>query len=609
MNIHRTLIAACCLALAGACAPEPESGAAPEAATPQVNLSPAAWPPRELEKYLELEDINFPGNPEAKGQSGAVTGSYHPLAQRAGLEALAQGGSSVDAALTTAMTQITAGAGAVISFFGIMTLVHYDAADDQVHYLNAGWNTVMGEDDPMSIPGEIGMHGDALYGTDHPTGRSALVGGFMRGVEAAHQRFGKLPFKSLFEPSIYIAEQGIPFNQRLASYLEPRRQDLARLPESKAFLSKADGEWYELGDLFVQPALAKTLRAMAEQGVDYMYAGPWAEKAVAAIQADGGKMTLEDLASYQAQWNPPLKAEHGGYEVYANGLPSYGGLNMIEALHLGEAAGLRELGHWSQSAESFRRVSELLTAGTIPFIQALAPDSLGQLYPGMDFSPERRVTLENARQLWQRMEAGARLSNWADAGVKHSDTAVAIDRWGNMTAIVHSINCVVWGKTAIIVDGVSIGDPAVNQKAIVAQAGPGERLPDPTEAGLLFKDGKPVVAFSSMAMGLHHETFQSLTNFMDFGMTLKQALDAPSILYPKMDGLRDGGLPSSTVRVMRGDFSMELLEATGLPFEEIEPEERRYSQGLWVAIGRDPETGQLTAASHPYTNAQALALD
>ena len=186
MNIHRTLIAASCLALAGACAPEPESGVAPEAIAPQINLSPAAWPPRELEKYLELEDISFPGNPEAKGQGGAVTGSYHPLAQRAGLEALAQGGSSVDAALTTAMTQITAGAGAVISFFGIMTLVHYDAAADQVHYLNAGWNTVMGEDDPMSIPGEIGMHGDALYGTDHPTGRSALVGGFMRGLEAAH---------------------------------------------------------------------------------------------------------------------------------------------------------------------------------------------------------------------------------------------------------------------------------------------------------------------------------------------------------------------------------------------------------------------------------------
>ena len=608
MHIHRALIVASCFVLAGACAQAPESLAPPAIKPPAINLSPAVWPPGELEKYLALEDMSFPGNPEAKGYGGAVVGSYHPLAQRAGLEALAQGGSSVDAALTTALAQTTIGAGAAISFFGIMTLMHYDAAGDQVHYLNAGWNTVMGEEDPMSIPGEIGGHGDALYGTDHPTGRSALVGGFMRGVEAAHRRFGKLPFKSLFEPSIHIAEQGIPFNQRLVSYMEPRKKDLARLPESKAFLSKADGEWYELGDLFVQPTLAKTLRSLAEQGADYMYIGPWAEKAVAAIQADGGKMTLEDLANYQAQWKAPLKAEHSGYEVYGNGLPSYGGLNMIEALHLGEAAGLRELGHWSENAESFRRVAELLSAGAIPFIQALAPDSLAQLYPGLDFSPQSRASLANARQLWARMEAGARLSNWADSSVKHSDTVVAADRWGNMTSIVHSINAVIWGKTAIIVDGVSIGDPAVNQKAIIAQAGPGARLPDPTEAGLLFKDGKPVLAFSSMAMGLHLETFQSLFNFMDFGMTPKQAMDAPSILYPKMDGLMSAQ-PTATVRVMRGAFPAELLAATGLPYEEIEPEERRYAQGLWLGIERDPETGLLTAASHPYTNGQALALD
>ena len=216
--------------------------------------------------------------------------------------------------------------------------------------------------------------------------------------------------------------------------------------------------------------------------------------------------------------------------------------------------------------------------------------------------------MANARQLWARMEAGARLSNWADSSVKHSDTVVAADRWGNMTSIVHSINAVIWGKTAIIVDGVSIGDPAVNQKAIIAQAGPGARLPDPTEAGLLFKDGKPVLAFSSMAMGLHLETFQSLFNFMDFGMTPKQAMDAPSILYPKMDGLMSAQ-PTATIRVMRGAFPAELLAATGLPYEEIEPEERRYAQGLWLGIERDPATGLLTAASHPYTNGQALALD
>ena len=525
------------------------------------------------------------------------------------LEALRQGGSSVDAALTTAMTQTTLGAGAVISFFGIMSMVHYDAASGEISYLNAGWNTVADEDDPMSIPGEIGGYGDALYGIGEPTGRSALVGGFMRGVEAAHQRFGKLPWNSIFEPSIYFAEQGIPFGESLNGYLEPRKNDLARLPASKAVFSDADGDWLQPGDVLKQPALAKTLRAMQTEGVDYMYTGPWAKKAVAAVQADGGKMTLEDLAKYEVIWGEPVSTEYQGYTVYANGLPSYGGVQMLEALNLGESADILKLGHWSENAESFRRVSELLNNQSISGIQAFAPQMLEQLYPGLDFSAESRVTQAHADKLWAAMNSGRGLARWADTGPKHSDTVVAIDRWGNMTAIVHSINCVVWGKTAIIVDGVSIGDPAINQKAIVAAAGPGNRLPDPTEAGLAVKDGKPVLAFSSMAMGLHLETFQSMTNVLGFGMTPKQALDAPSILFPQIENLTDLTKTSQTVRVMKGDFPQELLQATGLPYKEIEAKDRRYAQGLWVGIARDPMTGELNAASHPYTNGQALAID
>ena len=110
-------------------------------------------------------------------------------------------------------------------------------------------------------------------------------------------------------------------------------------------------------------------------------------------------------------------------------------------------------------------------------------------------------------------------------------------------------------------------------------------------------------------MGLHLETFQSLTNVLGFGMSPKAALDAPSILYWQIDGIEDPSNLSQTVRVMRGDFPAELLEETGLPYKLMEPEDRRYSQGLWVGVARDPKTGQLTAASHPYTNGRALALD
>ena len=460
-----------------------------------------------------MEEVRFPGNPLARGGSGAVTGSYHPLAHRAGLEALRQGGSSVDAAMTASLAQIALGAGAVVSYFGILSMVHYDAAGDEVVTLNAGWNAVRGEDDPMSIPGTMGMGSDKeMYGTDEPSGRTALVGGFMKGVEAAHGRYGKLAFEALFAPAIHVSEAGIPFNSTLAGYLEPRKHSLSRLPESKAIFTNPDGTWIEEGQLFRQQALAGTLKAIAEQGTGYMYSGPWAERAVAAVQADGGAMTLEDLAAYEVLWAEPLVADVGDYRIHANGLPSYGGVNMIEAMLLGEAAGIRELGHWSVSGDSLRRASDLTFN---KFLAHLPADTREQIFPGLDLSPASRIRPKTAAALWERMDAGAKLARYVEGSPSpsHSDTVVAVDRWGNMTAVTHSINCMVWGATAIIVDGVSIGDPAVNQKAMVAAAGPGGRVPDPIEVGILTRDGRPVVAFASMAMGLHEQTFQSLSTW------------------------------------------------------------------------------------------------
>ena len=184
---------------------------------------------------------------------------------------------------------------------------------------------------------------------------------------------------------------------------------------------------------------------------------------------------------------------------------------MIEAMLLGEAAGIRELGHWSASGDSLRRASDLTFN---KFLAHLPADTREQIFPGLDLSPASRIRPETAAALWERMDAGAKLAQYVEGSPSpsHSDTVVAVDRWGNMTAVTHSINCMVWGATAIIVDGVSIGDPAVNQKAMVAAAGPGGRVPDPIEVGILTRDGRPVVAFASMAMGLHEQTFQSLFN-------------------------------------------------------------------------------------------------
>jgi len=567
-----------------------------------VSLSPDNWDEDELENYLDMDSRVYPDNPIAIGENGAVTNTFHAAASRAGIEALKQGGSSVDAALTTAMMQVTLNVGSVVSFFGILNMVHYDASTGEIVSLDASWNSVLAETDPMSIPGHDVTKND-LFAEREISGRSALVGGFMKGIDAAHERYGKLPYKSLFEPSLYLAKQGFVLNKRTADYFKRRDKQLRRLKETRETLIKPDGSAYQAGDLFRQPALAETLSQLAEEGASYMYEGEWASKAVNAIQADGGRMALEDLAHYNVIWSEPTKAQYGDYEIAVMGQPSIGSVNLIEALNLAFISDLPSDGHWSESGAAFRKISDITNTSTLSYIPEITRKLLFQ---GLDLSDNSRLTKETAQQLWAKIQQGVSIIRYADNGPKHSDTVVAIDQWGNMTAITHSINAAVWGNEAIVVDGVSISDAAAIQKMIVAQVGPGERVPAPIEVGIISKDGKPIIPFASMSTGLHQETVQAILNIIAYDMDIEEAVNSPSIFLPLIDTSIPIA-PKMTVRVMEGDFPKSVLENSELPILEIPAKERRYAQGLWVGIEYDPNTGKMMAVSAPYANGKALA--
>jgi gamma-glutamyltranspeptidase/glutathione hydrolase len=574
----------------------------PQRAPSSVSLSPRRWPTGEYARLMRAQDVDRTEAGVASGRNGAVTVAYNGLAAEAGLEALKQGGNAIDAAMTTAITQVALTAGAPISYFGIMSLVYFDAGTGRVYTMNAEWNTVRAETEPRTIPGSLNMASEAGLRGTATSGRTALVGGFMKGVGAAHARFGKLPFQQLFEPAIYIAENGMPVTGHLAEKFRFRAEDLTRLPDTRAVFTKADGSFYAKGETLRQPALARTLRAIAAGGTDYMYKGPWAAKLVAAIQADGGKMTLADLAAYDVLWDEPLIADlDGGYQLQTNRPPNMGGVSLIEAQELAAASGLTSAPHWTTSGASLRtalQISQMVSLNYLP------DQALAQIYPGLDLSPAARTTRAHADELWKRMQAGANPFRWKPAGPSHSDDVVVIDRAGNIAAITQSINCVDWGKTAIVVDGVSIGDPASYQQAQIANVTPGHRLPAPTETGILFKDGKPVLGFASMGSGLHQRTFQALLSVMRFGMTVDQAINAPDFFLPDTD-LKTGAL---TFRVPAGRFPKTVLEATGYAYDEIDAGRMRFGgEGLWVAISRDPITGTLRAASHNRNNSAAVA--
>jgi len=570
---------------------------------PASLLSPLNWPAGEYERFMAMQLVDRTSAGEAKGKNGAVTVAYNALAARAGLEALRQGGSAVDAAMTTALAQIALTAGAPISYFGIQSLVYYEAATGKVHSMNAEWNSVRGETKPNTIPGKFGLKSEAMLGHGGPTsGRSALVGGFMKGVESAHQRFGKLPFAALFEPAIHIAEEGMPVNPYLAEQFELRHKDLSRLPSTRAALLKPDGSVYKKGELFRQPAVAETLRRIASEGADYMYSGVWAKKAIAAIQAEGGKMTLEELAAYEVIWKEPLIADLGrGYSLHLPPAPTEGSLNLVEALHLADVAGVVDEGPWWESSQSLKKAVDV----SMPFLTYLSPGIVNKLFfPGQDFSPSSRVTRRHAEKLWQRLQRGFLPWRFVKQSPRHSDDVVVVDSHGNMAAITHSINCVYWGRTGINVDGVSIGDAAVHQRTVLAKIKPGGRLPSPCENGILFKDGRPLLAFASMGSGLHVRSLQCLLNVMRFNMSVPQAINAPDFYMPGMAvglGLR------CTIHVPENRFPKSVLDGTGYAWRELPLSEARLcGEGKWVAISRDPD-GLLEAGSHNRNNSAALA--
>ena len=314
---------------------------------------------------------------------------------------------------------------------------------------------------------------------------------------------------------------------------------------------------------------------------------------------------MEDLADYRAMWVEPVRASHRDYELYANGLPDHGGVNTIEALRLYELSGLVDKGHFARSPESLFWMAQF---HRVSMVNYLTPQVVKLLAPSLDLSLESRMKPETTTKMWNLTQQGQfRLAPAPLVDTpKHSDAIVAVDRWGNMAAVVHSINTVMWGKTGIVVDGVSVSDSASFQQNQIASTGAGERLPGPTNPLIVMKGGSPYLACSSMGSGLQLKTTQCLINVLDFGMSPKEAIEAPYLMFPEYSALG-----TVTQRVLKGAIEPSVLDRTrklGLKIKEL-PQNSRYAQGLWVGITVDRKTGEYAAGSPDVTNGQAIALE
>ncbi len=569
-----------------------------------VDLSPASWPEGEWDRFTELEEVPGTPRPSGRGTQGIIAGTSGALAVHAGLKALEQGGSAADAVMTTVLAQVANHMGGATSYAGQLSMMYFEAATGEVHSMNAGYATLLEEDDPLSIP---------TYGT--PSGRAVMVPGFMAGVEAASERFGKLPFAQLFEPAIYIAERGFNLTASRAGWLRQREHVITRLPEGREIFTGEDGELYSEGDHFRQPQAAATLRRVAAEGAGYMYEGAWGQKLVEAVRREGGKMTMQDLENYEVIWTRPRHTTFRDYEIY-------GGANLLEAMNILELADLPSWGHPSTSAESLywliqiSRVAELMGPQLVG--TRVPPEVVEKHVPGIDLSLESRVTKEHARLVWDAMREPrwkalrqvARKIQMGDAELianlvrdfrrrpptrpDHTAGVIAVDAEGNMAAVVHSVTSAVWGEVGIFVDGISVTDPGGFAQHWMAEVGPGAHLGAGGGGGacpvIVVKQGKPFLGCGSVGAAFYEVTLQSILNVLEFGMNPKEAFASPQF--------RKNWPPNLPLRQPLGprEFPEALLKAVqqmGVDLEIVRDPTLASHRGTWVGVMVDPATGEM----------------
>ena len=164
-------------------------------------------------------------------------------------------------------------------------------------------------------------------------GLAVAVPGELKGMEAAHKKYGRLPWKNLFLPAIQYAQNGVRISSNMAHAISISREEILKDPGMTTLLSRKDGHLLVQDDIVRNAPLASTLETIASQGVDALYCGDIAEKLVADINGRGGHMTSDDLCRYQVKHKEPLASQYRGHVVLGVPPPA-GGAVLAQMLNI-----------------------------------------------------------------------------------------------------------------------------------------------------------------------------------------------------------------------------------------------------------------------------------
>jgi gamma-glutamyltranspeptidase/glutathione hydrolase len=290
------------------------------------------------------EAASSPGASPVKEAAIAIPDRH---AARVTEEILLAGGNAVDAAVATgfalAVTYLDAGN---IGGGGFM-LIHMEGKPYFLDYRETA---------PGAAHRDMFLNeqGDVIENSTLIGARAAGVPGTVAGFWAVHQRFGKLPWEQVLQPAIKLAREGFVPARVLADDVQSRFDWFGTDTNFNQYFGEV-----KAGELFKQTELAATLTRIAEQGEEDFYKGDTARLLVAQMNQDGGLISLEDLANYEAIWREPLKANWRDFEVVSAPPPSSGGFGVIQLLKMKDYLNeeFKDLGH--NSAQYVHLVAEM----------------------------------------------------------------------------------------------------------------------------------------------------------------------------------------------------------------------------------------------------------
>jgi len=527
-----------------------------------------------------MRDFQLPGRSVVMGANGMVATSQ-PMATQAGLAVLQRGGNALDAAITAGAVICVTEAGST-GIGGDCFILYHEAATGKLHGLNGSGRT----------PARATVAEYRARGLTEMPKRGILsvtVPGAIDAWGTALERFGTIGLGEALEPAIAFAEEGYAVSPMVARKWQAAEEMLAAHPDSRRALL-VDGRAPAAGTKHRQPELAASLRLIATEGRRAFYEGRIAERIVQLSREQDGLLELDDLAAHRSDWVEPIHTDYRGIrlcEIPPNGqgITALMTLNILEHARLGE---MEHLGpdHVHAFAEAFRlAVAERdtyvsdLGFNEVPVAALLAKDFAARQYGRID--PARAL----AHPLTSALHPAP-----------NTIYLSVVDRDRNCCSFINSLykgfgSGLVAGDTGIVLQNRG-WDFVLDEGHFNAMA-PRKRPMHTIIPAMAYRGDQPVLCFGVMGgdfQALGHSYV--LSNWLDFGMDLQEAVDAPRFQALKGRLEVERGVPGATREALaaRGHTVVDVAEPLG------------GAQLIYI----DAEAGVLQAASDPRKDGLAL---